>query len=439
MSVRKTLAASLATVLAVGVLAGCGSKEQTGSSAQDQTQPAAQPAQKVTITFWTHTHPPMVDLNKKLVEEYQNQNPNVTIDYQIIPNTEFGQKMLTAMSTGTGPDIINMDDSALRSTYIPKGMLSEVDPVALGYKSMDDLKKAYVPGAFEGAQLDGKIFGVPSEFNVTTFIINTDAFKEAGLDPNSPPKTWDEVGQMGQKLVKKEGDKVVRRGFDFLYLHSGWYTNQLSTLLLQTGGTYHGSDSKSLLDKPEAIKALQTWSDMITKYKVADPKIASREATQPYDDFANGRVAMSLMNPWGLASFKGTPIEGKYKVVPLPQADPAKPVNPFYAYYWAVSAKSKVKTEAFKFIAYISSQNNRWLKDVNFIQPKAGWEKLQEAKDIPFFDVWASEMQHGKFAQPTSSQEKDIIKAAIERTVLNGEDPAKSFTQAKGEVDKSLN
>ncbi len=43
---------------------------------------------------------------------------------------------------------------------------------------------------------------------------------------------------MGQKLVVKDGDTLTRRGFDFLYLHAGWYHNQLGTLLLQTGGRY---------------------------------------------------------------------------------------------------------------------------------------------------------------------------------------------------------
>ncbi|MDB4896030.1 MAG: Carbohydrate transporter substrate-binding protein family [Firmicutes bacterium] len=433
MSVRRFAATGLVAVVAAGLLAGCGTKQDSNAGTPGQ-QPSGQQPQKVTLTYWTHTHPPMVDLNKQLIAEYQKQHTNVTIDYQIIPNNDFGTKMLTSMSTGTGPDVMNMDDSALRASYMPKGMLAEVDPAALGYKSLDDLKSAYVPGAFEGAiGKDGKIYGIPSEFNVTAFIINTDAFKEANLDPNQPPKTWEQVAAMGQKLTTKD-----RRGFDLLYLHAGWYNNQLGTLLLQTGANFHTPDGKSALDKPESVKALQIWSDMIYKAKVANPKVASREATQPYVDFANGKVAMTMMNPWGLASFKGTPIEGKYKVVPMPQVDPAKPVNPFYAYYWAVNGQSKVKSEAFKFIAYMSSQGGRWLKDVNFIQPKTGWEKQSEAKDVPFFDVWAAEMLHGKFMQSTSPEEKDIIKAAIERAVLNGEDPTKSFTQAKGEVDKTM-
>lgn len=438
MVARKLVSGFLVSLLAAALVAGCGAKP--AQNADQKTDQPAQAGPKVTVSIWTHTHPPMVDLYKKLIAEYQQKNPNVTIDYQIIPNVDFGKKMLTSMSTGTGPDIINMDDAAMRSTYIPKGLVSPVDPVALGYKDLEDLKKAYVPGAFEGAgSKDGKIFGLPSEFNVTTFVINTEAFKEANLDPNQPPKTWDDVATMGAKLVKKDGDKVVRRGFDFLYLHSGWYNNQIGTLMLQTGAGFHTADGKSALDKPENVKPLQIWSDLIYKYHVADPTIASREATVPYVDFANGKVAMSLMNPWGLSFFtKDTPVYGKYKVVPLPQVDASKPVNPFYAYYLAVNAQSKQKTEAFKFIAFVASQTGRWIKDVNFIQPKLGWEKLPEAQGIPFFEVWAADMLHGKFIEPAQPQEQDILKAAIERSVLNHEDPAKSLLQAKSEIDKVL-
>ena len=53
---------------------------------------------------------------------------------------------------------------------------------------------------------------------------------------------------------------------------------------------------------PEMVQALQIWYDMVYKYEVADPNIASREATVPYQDFLDGKVAMSLFNPGAWAS-----------------------------------------------------------------------------------------------------------------------------------------
>ena len=77
-------------------------------------------------------------------------NPDIEVQYEIIPNNDFATKMLASMGTGTGPDIINMDDNQMRSIYIPKGSVQEVDPVGMGYASLDDLKAAYIPGALEG-------------------------------------------------------------------------------------------------------------------------------------------------------------------------------------------------------------------------------------------------------------------------------------------------
>jgi multiple sugar transport system substrate-binding protein len=192
---------------------------------------------KTTIKFWTHTHPPMIAQNKALITQFEAANPDITVDYSIIPNNDFATKMLTSMGTGTGPDVINMDDNQMRAIYIPKGLVQPLDPAAVGYASLDALQKAYIPGALEGSLIDGKVYGFPSEFNVTAFAINTDEFTKAGLDPKSPPKSWDELGTEGQKLVVKNGDTMTQRGFDFLYLHAGWYHNQLGTLMLQTGGT----------------------------------------------------------------------------------------------------------------------------------------------------------------------------------------------------------
>lgn len=397
---------------------------------------------KTKVSFWSHTHPPMVDENKKLVAEFMKANPDIEVGYEIIPNMNFAEKMLSSMGTGTGPDLINMDDNQMRSIYIPKKLVSEVDPVALGYGTVEKLQAAYIPGALEGSTVDGKIYGLTSEFNVTAFAINTDAFKEAGLDPNTPPKTWDEVGTMGQKLVKKDGDIVSRLGFDFLYLHAGWYHNQFGTLLLQTGGRLVSEDgTKAVVNEPAGVQALQIWYDMVYKYKVADPNFSSREATNPYQDFVDGKVAMTLMNPWGMGLVtKESPVFGKYQIVPLPQADVEKPAAPLYAYYWSVNQQSKNKEAAFKLASFLASKPGDWLANVDFIQPKVGWETAPETKNFAFYNVWAVQMKAGKFLPviPNSEEVDNIIKSAIESSILNGVAPKEALDEAAQKIDQVL-
>ena len=390
---------------------------------------------KVTLTFWSHTHPPMVDLNKKLVAEYEKQNPNVKVQYETIPNDQFGTKMLTSLSNGSGPDIINMDDSALRGEYIPKKLLAPMDA-----KKAEEIKAKYNEGTLDGASGDGQLYGVPSEFNATAFAINTEHFKDAGLDPASPPKTWDEVAAYGKKLVAAGHEQA----FSFNYLHSGWYTQQLQTLLNQTGGKIADPKTmKETITSPEAVEALRIWAKLATgPDKVHDPNASSRDATSPFADFSTGRQSMAVVYPWSMEQIRQSNPDTyeQLEVVPLPQVDPGKPVNRWYAYYWAVNVASKQQPEAWKFISFMADNHERWLADVDFIQPTKGWETSAAAKELPALNVWADAYAHGAFdtVVPHYAEIQDAVTEMVNDAVFNGVAPEQAAKKAAEQIQRSL-
>lgn len=429
---RTLLPAAIAALLVAGA---CGSDD--GDSGNDNEE--ASGAEDVELTIWTHTHPPMVDLIEELVAEYESDNPHVTVNYETIPNTDFATAMLTALSAGSGPDIINMDDGQLRGEYIPKSLVAPVDPAAFDLDSIEELEERYVPGTLDGARgEDGQLYGVPSEFNATAFAINRAHFEDAGLDPNNPPRTWDEVSEYGQELVA-----AGYEGFNFLYLHSGWYTNQLQTLLNMTGGSILNEDgTASALTEPEAVEALEIWNTLINVNEVGDPDAASREATAPFEDFASGRRSMSIMYPWAVEQIAETNPDTfeDMEVVPLPQVDPANPTGRWYGYSFAVNQASEKQEEAWKLIAYLSSQHDRWVTDVSFIQPVQGWEDSDAVADMPFLEVWAEAYQQGTFDEvgPNWEEVRNAIQAAIERTIFDGVPSADSLAEAAEEIDRII-
>ena len=420
MTPKRTMAALVTAALAATAFAGCSASGDSGST---------------TITFWTHTHPPMIEVYENLIAEYEDANPGVTIDYETIPNNEFGTKMLTSLSNGSGPDIINMDDSALRGDYIPKGLLAPVDAEALGAASVDEVIDRYVGGTLAGAQGDdGTLYGLPSEFNGTALAINAQHFEDAGLDPETTPlATWDDVYEASKALAEAGHTQA----FSFLYLHSGWYSQQLQTLLHQTGGAIADGD-EGALDSPEAVEALQWWADLAGGAKsTADPNVTSREATVPFQDLATGVQSMAILYPWSMDQIAETNPDtyANLRVVPLPQVDPDKPASRVYAYYWAVNKDSKVQPEAWKFIQFLSEHSEDFLTGTDFVQPLVGWEDSAAAQEIPFIDTWGEAYATGKFDQVTEhySEVQDAITKMVNDAVFDGvpvDEAAKNASEA---------
>ena len=402
--------------------------------------------EQVTIKFWTHTHPPMVALNEELVASFMEENPDIKVEYEIIPNNEFATKMLTSMGTGTGPDIINMDDNQMRSIYIPRGLVQPVDPTSLGYESLDALKAAYIPAALTGAtDADGNVYGVPSEFNVTAAIINTAAFEEVGLDPAAPPASWDDVWEQGMQLAVKDGDTLTRRGFGWVYLHAGWYHNQLGTLMLQTGGEYVAEDGTTVtVNSPEMAQALGIWHDAIYVHGIEDPNVANTDATVPYQDVIDGNIAMSFFNPWGMGLITpDSEIGDNWAIVPMPQVDSSAGTTPLYAYYFAINSQTTdeaKKAAANKLVGYLTSFGDRWLSEVAFIQPKVGWESSEAAMAMPFIDVWSSEMLKGQFlpVTPNAEQVDAIMMSTIQSSLLEAVPPQEALDAAVAEIESVI-
>lgn len=424
-SIRTASAGILATLLAAAMLSACGS----GSSGDG-----------VTLTFWTHTHPPMVKLNQTLIAEYERRHPDVKIEYQQIPNDEFDTKMLTALSNGTGPDVVNLDDTTLRGEYLPKQLLAPIDHSALGVGSPDALKERYLPRTLDGASAGNELYGLPSEFNATAFAINTKHFADAGLDPNAPPQTWEDVTADSRKLA----DAGHTQAFSFLYLHSGWYTQQLQTLLNQTGGTLtDAKHEKATVAQPRAKAALEIWTDLATGAgRTADPNKTSREATSPFSDLATGRQSMAIVYPWAMEQIRDSNPDtfAQLKLVPLPQVNPEKPVNRWYGYYWGVSRASEQQQQAWQFIAYLASQSQRWLSDVKFIQPVKDWDTSPAGKQVPGLDVWSTAYQEGKFDEvaPHFAEIKDAVMTMVNDTVFDDVPIQEATREAAERIDRSL-
>lgn len=405
--------------------------------------PIANAQEKIVLTFWKHSHPPADVLTEELVKEYMAANPNVQIRLEIIPSSEYVNKVLTAAAGDQLPDIFDIND-ANHAILTSRGVLASVDVAAFGFESEEAFLNAYVPNSldpFKGA--DGKVYGIPFEYNSWTMVINDKIFREAGLNPETDyPKTWEEVGEIGAKLARVQNGRFERQGFAWNLLTPGWTMLLYSPLVYQLGGSILSDDDRGnacALNSPEGVKALQTMQAMYTKYGAGAPGINLSTAQNAMEDFVQERVAMWILGPWAVPTFASNPeVVANYRIIPLPQMSDAKRrVVMLSTWLWVVNAKSTKQSEAWKFINYASEQGARWLPAAGYILPRLGWTDAPEAKEFRGLEVFIDQMQYGRprLIHPQGGQISTFIHKAVQEAVLNGRDAQEVLNEACQEIE----
>jgi ABC-type glycerol-3-phosphate transport system substrate-binding protein len=209
---------------------------------------------------------------------------------------------------------------------------------------------------------------------------------------------------------------------------------------MQTGCTYYNEEgTESTINSPECVEAAQIWRDMIYEYRAADPSLSSRESTVPLQDYIDGTVSMTFIQPWGMELVRSGDEERweNTKLVPLPQVDPENPTTKVNAYYWAVNSDSEVQEQAFDFVRFLSDHPGRWLTEVNFLQANANMAELPAAEEFPYADQWLTGLEAGEFFQvyPSANETNEALRVALEDILFNDADIQATLDNLKSELD----
>ena len=150
--------------------------------------------------------------------------------------------------------------------------------------------KSFFPAFMLNGQFANKTWGVPFQRSTVVLYWNKDLFKQAGLDPNTPPQTWADTISMGQKLTKKDasgnvlqwGIQVPSSGFPY-WLFQGFSTQNDGILANAQG-------NQVKYDDPNVVAALQYWVDLSKKYGIHPPGVVEWGTTPR--DFLEQKAAM---------------------------------------------------------------------------------------------------------------------------------------------------
>ena len=206
------------------------------------------------------------------------------------------QKLMTAIVGGVPPDLVQQDrftigDWASRDAFRPLDDMLKED--AASTDSLAIHQKDYVPAAWTETVYKGHVYAIPNDTDDRVLFYNRTLFKEAGLDPNKPPQTWEELIADAKKLTKRSPNGGFERmGFVPLY-GQGW----LYLWSWQEDGEVMSADGRRCtLGNPQTVKALSalvSWYDALGGVDAINA-FSGGFGSDAQDPFITGKLAMRV-------------------------------------------------------------------------------------------------------------------------------------------------
>ncbi|APC49452.1 extracellular solute-binding protein [Virgibacillus halodenitrificans] len=197
---KKKSLISLLLIIAMLVMSACGNSDD--SSAKDGEKKESGGSEEATIEFWTmQLKPTFTDYIEGVIADFEKENPNIKVKWLDVPAADLSQKILTAVSSDSAPDVVNLNPTFASQLADLDALVNMDEAVA------EEDQKKYVQGAWEANQINGTTFAIPWYLSTEVSLNNKAIYEEAGLDPEKDiPVTYEDAKKVA-KTVKEETGK----------------------------------------------------------------------------------------------------------------------------------------------------------------------------------------------------------------------------------------
>lgn len=255
---------------------------------------------------------PLAQLMDTMIADFNKSQSDVQVESIFAGGyKEAMDKSQTAFLSGSPPELAVLDAPNL-FTLLDIDAIVPVDEY-VQKEGGDAYLSTFIEAFLKIGQYQGKLWSVPWQRSTPVLYYNKDFFRQAGLDPNSPPATWAELESYSQKLAMKDANGNTTR-WGVMIPNDYWI---FKPLLLQAGGTGDSEDGTQIVIDDKYNRVVYEWLNRLAAQGVT-PGIA--RWSQSVTDFASGATAM-LYNSTGALTYIRNNTKFDFGTAFLPKKD----------------------------------------------------------------------------------------------------------------------
>lgn len=356
----KMTAVGLCAAMAVSVTSGCGSKEGTGSAAENTTQAESGQAadretgaseEKKTIRLICSSEIETDEFSKmeEALKKFADKAPDVELECEFIPWAEVDNKLFLTNAGGDYYDVMLINNSSV-PVMADAGIIDDVSD--LFERDGIDINEKFVAPMVQCMEYNGGVYGIPFQTDTRVLAVNEKLLESVGMEI---PKTKEDMLEIAKAVREKgESDQYgylmnISRSLPCVYIQGEW-------LLANGLHLYEMEEDGQLVNKMDSDPGRDffQWAVEMGKYSPND--LISYDNAMIDNAFASGKIALYTFLPGKLTQgdFVKTLEETgtEYKLILNPVGLEGKTTAASGGWLWGISPKSENREAAWEFINF---------------------------------------------------------------------------------------
>jgi sn-glycerol 3-phosphate transport system substrate-binding protein len=385
---------------------------------------------------------PLTKVIDNLVAGFEKENPGIKINAVYAGNYDDARiKALAALKAGQ-PAQMSVLFSIDIYELLEQDAIVPFDDIATAPADKAWLK-AFYPALMANGTHKGKVYGIPFQRSTIVMYWNKDAFKEAGLDPEKAPASWNEMTQMAAKLVKKDASGNVQR-WGVMVPSTGYAYWMFQALARENGQDLMNKDGNiTNYAHPDVIAALQYWRDLGATHKVMPEGTVEWGTLR--QAFTEGKTAIMWHTTGNLTAVKDS-AKFPFGVAMLPASKQRG--SPTGGGNWYIFKKTtpEERKAALAFIQWITAPERtaEWSIATGYVATRPDAYETPKLKEyVQGFPAAAVARDQFKFATAElstfqSGRVRKLLDDAIQAALTGAKPPAEALKAAQQEAERLL-